>query len=62
MVFQRVMERRSSSITCITRSLTDQAEELHANCMAALVELAKCRGVSLAELLDKLGIHTLLPD
>ena len=29
--------------------------------MAALVELAKCRGVSLAVLLDQLDIHTLPP-
>ena|SRR5215470_3528497 len=37
--------------------LTDRAEELHADHMAALVELAKCRGVSLAVLMDQLGIH-----
>ena len=37
--------------------LTDQAEELHADRMAALVELAKYRGVSLATLLDQLGMH-----
>jgi hypothetical protein len=37
--------------------LTDQAEELHADRMAALVELAKCRGMSLAALMDQLGIH-----
>jgi hypothetical protein len=37
--------------------LTDQVEELHADRMAALVELAKCRGVSLAVLMDQLGIH-----
>ena len=37
--------------------LTDRAEELHAERMAALVELAKCRGVSLAVLMDQLGIH-----
>jgi hypothetical protein len=37
--------------------LTDRAEELHADRMAALVELAKCRGVSLAVLMDQLGIH-----
>jgi hypothetical protein len=37
--------------------LTDQAEELHADRMAALVELAKCRGVSLPALMDQLGIH-----
>jgi hypothetical protein len=37
--------------------LTDQAEELHADRMAALVELAKCRGVSLAVLMGQLGIH-----
>lgn len=37
--------------------LTDQAEELHAERMAALVELAKYRGVSLAVLMDRLGIH-----
>src|SRR6266496_214348 len=33
--------------------LTDRAEELHADRMAALVELAKCRGVSLAVLTDQ---------
>jgi hypothetical protein len=37
--------------------LTDRAEELHADRMAALVELAKCRGMSLAALMDQLGIH-----
>jgi hypothetical protein len=37
--------------------LTDQAEELHANRMAALAELAKFRGVSLPVLMDQLGIH-----
>jgi hypothetical protein len=37
--------------------LTDRAEELHADRMAALVALAKCRGVSLAALMDQLGIH-----
>ena len=37
--------------------LTDRAEELHADRMAALVELAKYRGVSLAVLMDQLGIH-----
>ncbi|MEK6284611.1 MAG: STAS/SEC14 domain-containing protein [Acidobacteriota bacterium] len=37
--------------------LGDQAEELHADRLAALVELAKLRGVSLPVLLDQLGIH-----
>jgi hypothetical protein len=37
--------------------LTDQAEELHAARMAALVELAKLRGVSLPALMDQLGIQ-----
>jgi hypothetical protein len=37
--------------------LTDQAEELHAERMAALVELAKLRGISLTALMDQLGIH-----
>jgi hypothetical protein len=37
--------------------LTDRTEELHADRMAALVDLAKCRGVSLAALMDQLGIH-----
>jgi hypothetical protein len=37
--------------------LTDRAEELHADRIAALVELAKCCGVSLAALLEQLGIH-----
>jgi hypothetical protein len=37
--------------------LTDRAEELHADRMAALVELATCRGMSLAALMDQLGIH-----
>ena len=40
--------------------LTDHAEEVHADRMAALVELAKLRGVSLPVLLDRLGIS--LPD
>ena len=37
--------------------LTDRAEELHADRMAALVELAKCRGVTLQVLMEQLGIH-----
>jgi hypothetical protein len=37
--------------------LTNRAEELHADRMAALVELAKCHGVSLAALMDQLGSH-----
>jgi hypothetical protein len=37
--------------------LTDQAEELHAKRMAAMVELARLRGVSLPELMNQLGIH-----
>jgi hypothetical protein len=37
--------------------LTDRAEELHADRMAALVELAKCRGMRLAALMAQLGIH-----
>ncbi len=37
-------------------ALTDQAEELHAERMTALVELAKARGVTLAALMDQLGI------
>ena len=37
--------------------LTDRAEELHADRMAALVELARLRGVSLPVLLERLGIH-----
>ena len=37
--------------------LGDQAEELHADRLAALVELAKLRGVSLPVLLDQPGIH-----
>jgi 3-dehydroquinate dehydratase len=37
--------------------LNDKAEEAHADRMAALVELAKVRGVSLPALMDQLGIH-----
>ena len=37
--------------------LGDQDEELHADRLAALVELAKLRGVSLPALLDQLDIH-----
>ncbi len=37
--------------------LTDQAEEAHANRLAAMVELAKLRGVSLPVLMDQLGIR-----
>jgi hypothetical protein len=37
--------------------LTDRAGELHADRMAALVEFAKCRGVSLTALMDQLGSH-----
>lgn len=37
--------------------LGDQAEEFHADRLAALVELAKLRGVSLPVLMNQLGIH-----
>ena len=37
--------------------LTDQAEEPHADRIAALAELAQLRGVSLPVLMDQLGIH-----
>jgi hypothetical protein len=37
--------------------LTEQAKELHADRMAALAELAKCRSVSLGTLLDQLGVQ-----
>lgn len=37
--------------------LTDRAEELHAERMAALVELATLRGVSLSVLMNQLGIR-----
>ena len=37
--------------------LTDQAEQLHAERMAALSELATLRGVRLPVLIDQLGIH-----
>jgi hypothetical protein len=37
--------------------LVDRAEELHAERMTALVELAKLRGVNLPALMEQLGIH-----
>ncbi|MBI3757150.1 MAG: STAS/SEC14 domain-containing protein [Deltaproteobacteria bacterium] len=37
--------------------LTDRAEELHADRMTALVELAKLRGVSLPVVMEQLGIQ-----
>ncbi len=37
--------------------LTLQAEELHAERMAAMVKLARLRGVSLPALMDQLNIH-----
>ena len=37
--------------------LVDQAETIHAERMAALVELARLRGVSLPMLMDQLGIR-----
>ena len=37
--------------------LTDRAEILHAERMAALVELATLRGVSLSVLTQQLGLH-----
>ena len=54
-------KREDSTITDteyeeLTR-LGDQAEELHADRLTALVELAKLRGVSLPVLLDQLSIH-----
>lgn len=39
--------------------LTDRVEEMHAERMAALTELARLRGFSLPELMDQLGIHLL---
>jgi hypothetical protein len=55
------VKREDGSITDaeyeeLTR-LTDQAEEVHADRMTALVELAKGRGVSLPVLMDQLGIR-----
>jgi hypothetical protein len=38
-------------------TLTERAEELHAERVGALVELAKLRGVSLPALMDQLGIR-----
>lgn len=37
--------------------LTDRDEEIHADRMAALVELARVRGIRLPVLMDQLGIH-----
>lgn len=37
--------------------LVDRAEELHAERMTALVELAKLRGVNLSVLMEQLGLH-----
>jgi hypothetical protein len=37
-------------------SLSDQAEQLHAERLAALAELAKLRGTTLPALMDQLGI------
>jgi hypothetical protein len=37
--------------------LTDQVEELHADSMAALVDLAKLRGLTLPVLMDQLDIR-----
>jgi hypothetical protein len=54
-------KREDGSITDVeydelTR-LADIAEELHAERLAALAELAKLRGVRLPVLMDQLGIH-----
>jgi hypothetical protein len=38
-------------------ALSDRVEQLHAERMAALVELARLRGISLPELMDHLGIR-----
>lgn len=38
-------------------TLTDQAEIAHAKRVAAMVELAKFRGLTLPELMDQLGLH-----
>ncbi len=38
-------------------NLTDQSEEIHAERMTAMVELAKLRGISLPVLMEQLGIH-----
>ena len=37
--------------------ITNQVEELHADRMSALVELAKVRGMDLSALMEQLGIH-----
>jgi hypothetical protein len=37
--------------------LTERAEEFHAECVGALVDLAKLRGISLPALMDQLGIR-----
>ena len=55
-------ERREDEVITDTEyeeltRLTDHAEELHADRMGALVELAQLRGVSLPVLMDQLGIH-----
>ena len=38
-------------------TLTDQAEIAHAKRVAAMVELAKFRGLTLPELMNQLGLH-----
>ncbi len=38
-------------------TLTDQAEIVHAKRVAAMVELAKFRGLTLPELMNQLGLH-----
>jgi hypothetical protein len=48
-----ITDAEGDELTC----LTDQAEELHVERMAALSELAKLRGVRLPMLMDQLGIH-----
>jgi hypothetical protein len=38
-------------------SLTDRLEVLHADRMAVLATLAQCRGTTLDEVMQQLGIH-----
>jgi hypothetical protein len=41
-------------------ALTDELEEIHADRIKALIELANLRGTSVAEQMDKIGLN--LPD
>jgi hypothetical protein len=56
-----IAEREKETLTAETQQkligLTDRLEEMQAECLAALAELAQVRGVTLPVVMQQLGIH-----